>query len=394
MGVGYSGDTYSDLQAAYRYFFEPQSTSGKDLNGFHPFNSGALGIYRDKEWAVSMGGLTSRIWGTEIYDAANVFGRYQSYGSLEVMYNGQDVLSRSGYPTAATIPWDWNVVPGTTTVHLDWKNLAPNKTRADEYQEKNFAGALSAGKEGIFALDFVEKPNHYTSNGLQFKKTVVAFDGLLLCLGSDITASNASDKTATNLFQNIVSSKTGSLYVDGTSGLNGNVQQTLPMGENHWLVNPSGTAYFIPEGNDAIQVWQGEQSAPNQNNKYNASSFVMTRNEVAKAWIDHGVRPFNKKYHFVVVPGISPSLMQDLAPGLVSGGGKYTILVQQNNAHIVRLDELKKTAYVVFSRYPQIAVGKVQSVESPCLLMTDESETSRLRLFISLPEERIGCIKY
>lgn len=386
MGKSDGGDAYDDLLRSYNYLYSVSSSDKKDMDGFHAFNYGALGVYRANGWTATAAGLTSRIWGTEIYDKANVFGRYQSYGSLEVMYNGANVLARSGYPLSTSTPWDWNVVPGATTVHRDWKNLAPNATRADEYQEKSFAGSLSAGKEGIFALDFTEKPTYYAANGLNFKKTVIAFDGMLLCLGSDITASNASERTATNLFQTILSTSTGSLYVDSPVAAGQSYEASLASGADRWIVNPSGTGYFIPSGNDAVAVFQGGQSSPMQNNAYNAGTFTMATTNAAKAWIDHGTNPFNRKYHFVVLPGATAATMQELSPGLQSGAGIYTILGQQSNGHIVRLNKLNKMAYAVFSPYYNIPEGIVKDIQTPCLLMADESEAGYLTLHVVKPD--------
>ncbi len=386
MGSLYSSETVNKVNGMYNYFFTPQSPLVEDLDGFHQLNYGMLGIYRRNDWVASMRGLSSQLWGTEIYDGANVFGRYQSYGSLEIMYNGSDVLKRSGYPSSSSEPWDWNVIPGTTTVHLDWKKLAPNTTRADEYQSGNFAGSVSAGKTGVFALEFVEKANYYTMNLLTFRKSVFATDDLLICLGSGISSGNQTDRTATNLFQTILSASTGDLYVDSQTASPSSLNTTLAKDADHWLVNPSGTAYFIPSGNDQVTVFRGNQTSPNQNNKYNAATFTTATNQAAKAWIDHGTYPYNKKYHFVVAPGTSPAVMPTLAPSLHSGGGIYTILVQQTNAHIVRFDQQEQTAYAVFSRYQNLTEGPVKTLENPCLMVADESKENHLTLHVCSPD--------
>ncbi|OAQ40778.1 hypothetical protein A5893_07520 [Pedobacter psychrophilus] len=180
-----------------------------NLDGFHQFNYGQLGIKRSKNWVAIAKGLTNKMFGTEIYANANRYGRYQGYGALDILYETSDA---TGYISGGD-GWDWNVMPGTTSVHLsDYANLRPpsNSTK-EEYQGLSFAGALSAGKDGIFAMDFVQDAGgRYTSNNLTFRKSIFAFDSIFVCLGSKINGSGGN--VATNLFQSIHSSTNPSLY--------------------------------------------------------------------------------------------------------------------------------------------------------------------------------------
>ena len=46
------------------------------------FGYAHMGIYRERHWTATMRGLSSYIWGAEIYNTANRYGRYQSYGAF------------------------------------------------------------------------------------------------------------------------------------------------------------------------------------------------------------------------------------------------------------------------------------------------------------------------
>lgn len=49
----------------------------------------------------------------EIYNKTNRFGRYQSHGTLEILYEGG--LAKCGYPAdkeKKSAGWDWNMMPG------------------------------------------------------------------------------------------------------------------------------------------------------------------------------------------------------------------------------------------------------------------------------------------
>ena len=114
-GVDIKGDN-AELKAAYNYFSgtNTYAVDVADYSGFYAFNYSPAAIFRKDNWVVSMRSITTKFWGAEIYSGQNRFGRYQSHGSLDVLYDG--TVAESGYPTTAA-GYDWNVVPGTTTVH-------------------------------------------------------------------------------------------------------------------------------------------------------------------------------------------------------------------------------------------------------------------------------------
>lgn len=67
---------------------------------------------------VTLKGYTTDVWGSEIYRKDNRYGRYQSYGSVQIM--GYPSRLASGYDENG---WDWNRLPGTTTIHLPFELL-------------------------------------------------------------------------------------------------------------------------------------------------------------------------------------------------------------------------------------------------------------------------------
>lgn len=70
---------------------------------------------------VTLKGYTTDVWGAEIYTKDNRYGRYQSYGSVQIMGKGNPV-SRTGSGFVQE-GWDWNRLPGTTTIHLPFELL-------------------------------------------------------------------------------------------------------------------------------------------------------------------------------------------------------------------------------------------------------------------------------
>ncbi len=409
IGGDIMGNVYDPQVAALCKLFYPGSRfSDKpaDLNGFYQMNYGNMGVFRAAGYTVTMRGLSSDFWGTEIYTNANRFGRYQSYGTTEVLYNRSGGYAASGYPT--NNGWDWNVVPGTTTVHSSWKELNPGGQesvsrlpRADEYQSNNFAGSISGGDCGLFALDFKEDPVNswggpayrYNPTGLEFKKTVFACDSLLICLGSNIKfASNLGKVVATNLFQNIISSSVGNLFVNNENAISSDLDKDYSFAGNpFWMVTPAGTGYYIPSSSSGtLHVTKGMQSTPNPNIDYNTlpDNFPLISNQVAKAWLAHSPFSEGDKYEFVIAPNKTASQMKQLADQLTNDA-LYKVLQQNESAHIIQMEKSKTTAYAVFNTQADFtSLGTlVTEVNNPCLLITKETaDKSKVSLNVCLPD--------
>ncbi|MFR8836878.1 polysaccharide lyase family 8 super-sandwich domain-containing protein [Bacteroides nordii] len=372
-----------ELKAAYNYFFENSdyTVDAVDYAGFYAFNYSPAAIFRKKNWVVSMRSITSKFWGAEIYSGQNRFGRYQSHGSLDVLYDGS--LAANGYPTNNAVGgWDWNVVPGTTTVHYtSWLDMMPAQSttqRFDQYsKEKNFSGALAMDSNGIFATDFsqIDKWGNtecYLPTNLEFKKSMFAFGDMIICMGSDITSSGMySDDmiTATNLFQNIVTDYVGDLVVNGEMAIQG---ESRIMGDNdNWFITPAGTGYFVPKGNDPIVLAYGEQTTPSQTGADYASPTGTAM--AAKAYIDHGVKPTGAKDIFVVIPSVTVPKMIALSQQLQNHGGElFRVEAQSANLHALTYLPGNTTAYAFFDAVDGLDFGIVKATTFRHLLMVHQ----------------------
>ena len=257
---------------------------------------------------------TTKVWGAEIYSSRNRFGRYQSHGTLEVLYN--NLGNPSGYPTANNESgWDRNVVPGGTTVHYtSWTEMMPRQNttqRFDQYTlTKNFTGALSLGDCGLFASDFDQvdtwSTTCFNATGLTFKKSVFAFDGKLISLGSNISSTSSpvnTSVTATNLFQSYKPAVGPTVHGTVLSQSQSNAEYT----DANWILTPENTGYYVPAANDKLVVFYGSQSSPidTGSNVNSPGSAVADQ-----PYIDHGVAPHDHNYHFVVIPLAYATIMQ------------------------------------------------------------------------------------
>lgn len=376
VGADLYGHQDDELANAYNYFFKTNKYSvaiARSYDGFFTYNFSPMAIYRQNNWVASMRSPTTKFWGSEIYSGSNRFGRYESNGTLEILYPND--ITNSGYPTSLS-GWDWNVVPGTTTVHYtSWTDMMPGQNttaRFDQYTKtKNYSGALSWGDFGLFSADFDQRETwgsqRYTPTNLAFKKTVLAIDQILIDLGSNISAPGSYDDsmiTATNLFQNITyTNKT--MQVDGAN-VNPSYSFTLAENTPHTLLSPVGTGYIIPKGNDAVNVLYGSQNSPNQNGS--DVSKPATTVTAAKVYMVHGVKPNDKGYQFVAVPAATARTLSKLA-AKVNNGEIYQVLKADSFMHAILYKPKGIMAYSFFNATDAISFGFVKGITTEALLM-------------------------
>lgn len=383
LGVPYD----KELASYYNYFYKTRQYADApelDADGFYQFNYSPAGVYRHGDWIAVMRCPTTNFWGGELYSKTNRFGRYQSHGTLEILYEGG--LAKCGYPENKEkkgAGWDWNMMPGSTTVHYtDWKEMMPNKNDADRFDQKsattNFAGALAWKDCGLFAAAFDQDDRwgsrRFEPTNLTFCKSVFAIDGMMFDMGTGISAKGSYPDewfTATNLFQSIISKDSKSLVVNGEEMKKG--KETVIDTQNPaWLVTPATTGYFIPKGHDRLVIKYEEQNTPSSVGM--AAEFG--KEVAAKAYLHHGVKPEKKGYQFMVVPATSPEKMKELAKKQEKGE-LFKVLVAQDSIHVVKHLPSASTAYALFAPANNLSCGVVCASETELLLMERIDRTGK-----------------
>ena len=128
--------------------------------------------------------------------------------------------------------WNWNRLPGTTTIHLPFELLdSPLPGTMMARSRENFAGSSALeGRNGVFAMKLMERNFKNFTPDFVARKSVFCLGNRLLCLGSDISNSNADHPTETTLFQTVDNQK-ASLAVNG-----------------FWLHDGYDTSYHVVKG--------------------------------------------------------------------------------------------------------------------------------------------------
>jgi hypothetical protein len=341
--------------------------------GFWQFNFSPAAVYRHGSSVVTIRGLTDTFWGTEIYADSNRYGRYQAYGTVEVMRPGGRTASGFGLNG-----WDWNCPPGSTVIRLPFAKLKAVADRQDERADTRFCGALAGnldpdgefgvkGSFGVFGMMFRQRALSATHNpSFTFRKSVFTSEGILLCLGSDIANDDSSHETVTNLFQvSLPSTATATNHL-------GDDLTDFPSSDHwtsgdHWLVDHLGTGFYVPGGQDIHLERQSQSSPPH------TGSGAETTGNFAKAWLSHGTAPTGGTYHYLVVPESDAASMRQLATEMAGPDAPFSVLQQDAAAHIVDLRGEGARAYVCFGTTPSITHGPVAETSGPALLVTRQS---------------------
>lgn len=411
LGTGASdpvmANIYTRLWGTYAAFGD--NTIAPYNEGYFQFNHSMAGIYRKNNWLVVCKGFNDNMFGTETYPDANRFGRYQSYGAINIVYPG-DAPTGNGFDYTI---WNWNYNPGTTVIRLPWDKLHAEKSNLDERQQKKFAGSLSFvnknsnylkavhGTYGMFAMDFQEATGRgwgttYSSENhnptFVFKKSVFTFDNMLICLGSNIGNNDATNTTLTTLYQRKAITGKDQVNVDGNLLQTSTYDNSYTDNNNHWLVDNFGTGFYVFAGSGTIKLTRADQQTPQH--AIPIASQNVANNPIgnyAIGYIDHGTAPSNQGYEYICMPQATTTDMTNLDSQIGAGTKPYTVHRKDNVAHIV---EYKPTngspifGYAFFAAVSGINnTGLLTGADYPCLTMSQyDSVQKTLKIAVNNPD--------
>lgn len=325
--------------------------------GFSVLNYGSAGIYRYQQYMITLKGYNTDVWGAEIYQKDNRYGRYQSYGAVLIMGNGHPVSRKgSGFKEEG---WDWNRMPGTTTIHLPFELLdSPLKGTNMARSKENFSGSTSLeGKYGMFAMKLMERELKNFTPDFVARKSVACFGNRIICLGSGISNSNVNYPTETTLFQCALPAK----------------YQPTVLEDSCTLRDPFGNYFYIQKG-------KPHQTEGLQHSFHNKSRKA-TEGKFLTAWIDHGKAPQNAEYEYLI-------LLRPTEKERKEARQSYIIKQQDCQAHIV-FDKLTQvTACSFFEAYQNAQADLIQQADAETLVMYKKNE-SDIQLSICSPNLNI-----
>lgn len=350
------GDKFSN------YLLSQGMTQQPIAEGNWPMNLASLSIQRREGWVASMRGFSRYLVGNESYANANRYGRYINYGQLEIL-NTDATKSRAFSHDG----WDWNRWPGTTAVQLPFSELQAKLRNVDSFSgleemlmsEQTYAGALSDGRNGMYAMKLQGHPKYDAS--FYANKSVFFFDDRIIALGSDIRSTDRQHPVQTTLLQHALRGKADELELNGKAVAKGN--QVVSSDTSTVLMDPNNNAYIVPKSTPMI-VNVGDQDSFHQKNS------KPTTGRFASAVIDHGNAPTSGRYEYAVLVNSTFDEANTFAKTLNQPlEAAYRVEQQDSDAHIV-VDKASHTrAYAFFNPTSLANDQLIVDIDSAAMVM-------------------------
>lgn len=263
---------------------------------------------------------------------------WTSSASSTFMVDGDEYVSV--FPT-----FDWAHSPGVTApnyIPKDYSNYGRFKNNTDH------TIGVSNGVYGSTSYAMDKKDT-------KAKKSYFFFDDEIVAVGSDINASNNNPIHTT-----INQAKAKNVIVDGHAVASGIESQSL---NASWIHNDA-IGYVFPNQTDVV-VSNGQQQTmpslwPDQFKEETPDTF--------KVWIDHGTKPQNESYSYIVLPSQNSE-----ATALYANAIPIEIVENSSKVHAVTHRGLKQTQLNFFeSGSLTYAPGKTITVDKPVNIILDE----------------------
>ena len=249
------------------------------------------------------------------------------------------------YPT-----YDWAHCPGTTTAARIVQDYA-NAGRFTNGTEHTIG--VSNGKYGNTAYDMNKK-------GTQVKKGYFFFDDEFVALGSGINSTEG-----VNIHTTLNQCEAEDVNVGGQSVAEGTKEQIY---NTNWLYNGK-VGYVFLENTDVVVSNSVQTNNPSlwDEAKKNETPATFT------AYLDHGLKPSNDSYAYIVVPNTTAGAVSQYA-----GNTPVTVIANNEKVQAVRHDGLKQTQINLYQAGSlEYKDGYIITVDQPCSIIIDESEDTR-----------------
>ncbi|MDO5752999.1 chondroitinase family polysaccharide lyase [Arthrobacter sp.] len=353
-----------------------------DPTGCQVMNHAALVSHRRDNWLVSVRGHNRYLWSTEMYGGSNEYGRYITYGHVQVMSGGDPVNNAdSGFVQPG---WDWNRFPGTTAIQLPFELLDTTINPLGEEMllsdQRLGGGGTINGANGAFLMSLHESAVY--DGSFYARKSVFMFDNRVVALGSGIENHDRKHSTQTTLFQCHLAD-TSAPTQDSRSGAITAVPYSNAgkLDTPVWLVDPQNVGYYVP-GGQQLQVARAVQTAPDQSAKTEGTL------PYATAVLDHGNRPKRGTYEYAMVVGATAESMTSFTSDMGRRDkAPYKVLRHDDTAHVVQDRATGITAHAVFESSKKLTDGVVKAVDTPSVVLV-QPDGAEMLLSVTDPDLR------
>lgn len=315
-------------------------------HGYWQYGYGAAAQSRQDQWNVTVRGHNRYTWTAETYEAKNLYGRYLTYGNIEIQALEDEKSVVTHAANGWVHPgWDWRRMPGATTIQIPIEKMAINMDGLIEVMPMPRpafgGGGVMHEHAALFGMDLEEHPMFNPTHKARISALLV--EDRVYALGSNISNNDAKNPTYTTLFQMApeVMTKPASVQTGDT-----------------WIVDPGGNGFAVLEGKLKSETLK--QTMPDETGKETGTATF------SHGWIDHGKAPSESGYAYAILvqQGVQKTKEFAAAPTL-------KIEQRDRNAHVFTDTKTTVTAYVVFEPDKELtATSLLQSATRPVLALS------------------------
>ncbi len=261
-----------------------------ELLGHWTFAGMDQAVHLRPGWGFALSMSSKRIANYEYMNGENLKGWFTGDG-MTYLYNS-DLSQFSDYFWPTIDPYR---LPGTTV---------DTTTRADgsgsSYTSANrWTGGVTLQHYGSAGMDL----DAYGST-LAAKKSWFMFDDEVVCLGAGISCSSAATVQTTVENRKLSSSNTNTFTLDGTV-MSSSLGWSNYASSAGWCALGGAGGYYFPSRAGVKMIRQARTGSWSLLNT-GGSTTTATRNYLT-LWFDHGAKPANASYSYVLLPNFSSS---------------------------------------------------------------------------------------
>lgn len=292
--------------------------------------------------------------------------------------DGANFISRTGTEYVDVFPvWDWQKIPGTTVVQ---KPALPPFKEIAKKGKRDFVGGVTDGEFGAAAFDFESVHDPLTA-----RKAWFFFDREYVCLGNSIS-SQADYPVATTLNQCLLNKDVSVQSKNGLTKLN---KGTHNLKDVSWVMHDS-VAYLFPSPVSVNVSNTTTTGNWRQINHQKSATEEPVQKDIFSLWLNHGAKPNNASYAYIVVPGIAASSVNQY-----SKNSNISILSNTAEMQAVQNKALNITQ-VVFYKPGTIKLSENISLtaESPCIIMVKTNGNQVAKIAVSDPTQKLTALQF
>ncbi len=329
----------------------------QQIAGNKHYRNSDFQVHRSTRYYTSVHMCSNRTIGMESLNYENLKGMWTPFGVNYILRKGDEY--KDIFPV-----WDWSHLPGVTNPDTLIQGISGIT------QKTTFVGGVSNDKIGAAVMDFDFK-------NTTAKKSWFFFENEWVALGAGISSGNTNE-VSTTINQCLLK---GEVYVDGVPEKQRERQLINP----HWVLQDS-VGYVFPESQN-VMLNVGKQSG-SHSLIYAFGSKVKQEKDVFMLYIPHGVKPVDRTYSYIVVPGVSKTTLDAYAREL-------PVRILQNTKAVQAVTcPSKGQTEIVFYEKGNLKINDQITVEvdKPCMVLLDYSLTGQCDVWISDPSALSGEI--